>query len=125
MLHLHNICLAPGAEAFDHEFASGTLNVVLGRNRSGKTNLCRLIAGLDCSATGDVSIDGEKALFELLESGNFLIYCSDGVETGQWFATEEGIVINTNDGDSAKAFVNGDSLFVTSDDETFTLKRVK
>lgn len=72
-----------------------------------------------------VSIDGEKALFELLESGNFLIYCSDGVETGQWFATEEGIVINTNDGDSAKAFVNGDSLFVTSDDETFTLKRVK
>jgi glycerol transport system ATP-binding protein len=59
MLHLHNTCLAPDAEAFDHEFASGTLNVVLGRNRSGKTNLCRLIAGLDCSATGDVSIDGE------------------------------------------------------------------
>lgn len=60
MLHLHNTRLAPDAEAFDHEFGSGTLTVVLGRNRSGKTNLCRLIAGLGCSATGEVSLDGER-----------------------------------------------------------------
>ena len=59
MLYLHQTRLAPDAEAFEHEFASGTLNVVLGRNRSGKTNLCRLIAGLNCSATGDVNLDGE------------------------------------------------------------------
>ena len=59
MLHLHHTRLAPDAEAFEHEFASGTLNVVLGRNRSGKTNLCRLIAGLNSSAKGDVYLDGE------------------------------------------------------------------
>lgn len=72
-----------------------------------------------------LSLDGEQALFELLESGNFLIYATDGVATGQWFATEEGIVMNTNDGYSGKAFVNGDSLFVTAEDVTFTCKRVK
>ena len=63
MLYLHQTRLAPDAEAFEHEFASGTLNVVLGRNRSGKTNLCRLIAGLNCSATGDLNLDGDCLLY--------------------------------------------------------------
>lgn len=60
MLHLQQIRLAPDAEPFDHEFAAGTLTVVLGRNRSGKTNLCRLIAGLHCAAEGEVTLDGEN-----------------------------------------------------------------
>ena len=72
-----------------------------------------------------LTVDGENALFELLESGNLLIHGPNGVETGQWYATEKGIAMITNDGNSGKAFVNGDSLSVTADDETFTLKRVK
>lgn len=39
-------------------FESGTLNVVLGRNRSGKTALCRLLAGLTTGAAGRVLLDG-------------------------------------------------------------------
>lgn len=59
MLQLSQIQLAPGAAAFDHTFAAGALTVVLGRNRSGKTNLCRLVAGLTCSAKGEVTLDGQ------------------------------------------------------------------
>ena len=60
MLQLSQIQLAPGAEAFDHTFAAGKLTVVLGRNRSGKTNLCRLVAGLACSATGQMMLNGRS-----------------------------------------------------------------
>ncbi|MGI9326678.1 MAG: ABC transporter ATP-binding protein [Pseudomonadales bacterium] len=45
-------------------FESGTLNVVLGRNRSGKTALCRLLAGLTSSAVGRVLLD-DRDLSEL------------------------------------------------------------
>ena len=58
MLQLSQTQLVPDAEAFEHAFRAGTLTVVLGRNRSGKTNLCRHIAGLACSAAGEVSLDG-------------------------------------------------------------------
>lgn len=34
------------------------ITVILGRNQSGKTALCRLIAGLDSTATGLVRLDG-------------------------------------------------------------------
>ena len=58
MLQLSQTQLAPDAEVFEHSFRAGALTVVLGRNRSGKTNLCRHIAGLACSAAGEVSLDG-------------------------------------------------------------------
>ena len=58
MLQLSQTQLVPDAEAFEHAFRAGTLTVVLGRNRSGKTNLCRHIAGLACAAAGEVSLDG-------------------------------------------------------------------
>ena len=45
------------ATAFDHSFAPGEMTVVLGGNLSGKTNLCRLLAGLPTQAHGDVSYD--------------------------------------------------------------------
>ena len=44
----------------DIEFSSGSVNVVLGRNHSGKTALCRLLAGLPTPATAEVSINGRK-----------------------------------------------------------------
>lgn len=47
------------AHRFDHAFPSGAITVVLGSNRAGKTNLCRLIAGLDTQAEGSVRFDGE------------------------------------------------------------------
>jgi glycerol transport system ATP-binding protein len=42
----------------DLGFAAGAITVVLGRNRSGKTRLCRLIAGLDVPARGAIELDG-------------------------------------------------------------------
>ncbi|MEQ8859784.1 MAG: ABC transporter ATP-binding protein [Pseudomonadales bacterium] len=56
MLALHDIPL--GGRPFRHEFASGSIAVVLGRNRSGKTELCRLIAGLATPASGSIVLDG-------------------------------------------------------------------
>ncbi len=44
---------------FDHAFAAGEITVVLGANQSGKTNLCRLIAGLHSEASGAVRLDGD------------------------------------------------------------------
>lgn len=53
------MCLVPDEDnAFSHSFAPGEISVVLGANQSGKTNLCRLIAGLNTRAQGAVSLDG-------------------------------------------------------------------
>ena len=41
---------------FSHRFAPGEITVVLGANRSGKTKLCRLVAGLNSDATGGVNL---------------------------------------------------------------------
>jgi glycerol transport system ATP-binding protein len=61
MLELADVRLsADGGERLDHAFAAGEIAVVLGANRSGKTNLCRLIAGLDSSARGEVRLDGTR-----------------------------------------------------------------
>ncbi|MAT83429.1 MAG: ABC transporter, partial [Gammaproteobacteria bacterium] len=56
MLAVHDLPL--GAVPFSHEFAGGAINVVLGRNRSGKTRLSRLLAGLEPAAPGTIQIDG-------------------------------------------------------------------
>lgn len=57
MLELRDIPL--GSEAVDHTFPGGGISVVLGRNRSGKTRLCRMIAGLETAGGGSILIDGE------------------------------------------------------------------
>ncbi|MEQ8484152.1 MAG: ABC transporter ATP-binding protein [Pseudomonadales bacterium] len=57
MLALRDIPL--GEAVVDHQFASGAITVVLGRNRSGKSRLCRLIAGLETPSRGAVLLDGE------------------------------------------------------------------
>tara|TARA_R110002050_G_scaffold242915_6_gene379259 strand:- start:118 stop:423 length:306 start_codon:yes stop_codon:yes gene_type:complete len=72
-----------------------------------------------------VSEDGENIVIEILESGNWLFHDSDGIETGQWFATDGGIVIKAADGTSMPAFVHEDSLHVNEDRRTYTYKRVK
>ncbi|MEM7500872.1 MAG: ABC transporter ATP-binding protein [Pseudomonadota bacterium] len=54
----HVTLLRDSAQPFSQTFAAGEITVVLGANRSGKTNLCRLIAGLDSDAHGGVSVDG-------------------------------------------------------------------
>lgn len=41
------------------ECGAGSVTVILGRNHSGKTALCRLLAGLPTSATASVSIGGQ------------------------------------------------------------------
>ncbi len=59
MLTLSQVKLLPDAtQPFSQTFAAGEITVVLGANRSGKTNLCRLIAGLDTEARGEVRVDG-------------------------------------------------------------------
>lgn len=59
MLEVADVHLAgDGNEGFSHTFAAGEIAVVLGANRSGKTDLCRLIAGLHTHARGDVVLDG-------------------------------------------------------------------
>lgn len=65
MLRIAGIRLDDGAASFDHSFQPGTISVVLGRNRSGKTRLCRLLAGLEPlppGGTGEASmqLDGEE-----------------------------------------------------------------
>ncbi len=47
------------AEPFAHSFAAGEITVVLGANNSGKTDLCRLVAGLHTKASGTLRLDGE------------------------------------------------------------------
>lgn len=59
MLELAEVRLAASNEdVFAHNFRPGETTVVLGANRSGKTDLCRLIAGLHTSAQGIVRLDG-------------------------------------------------------------------
>ena len=54
-LSVKNVRLSHEAtRGFDHGFAAGELTVVLGGNQSGKTNLCRLLAGLPTQASGEV-----------------------------------------------------------------------
>ena len=50
---------ASEAEGFTHTFTPGAITVVLGPNLSGKTDLCRLIAGLPTRASGQVSWQGD------------------------------------------------------------------
>lgn len=58
MLELTNVCLSSDrSKGFDHTFAAGEIAVVLGANQSGKTDLCRLIAGLHTRARGEVRLD--------------------------------------------------------------------
>ncbi len=45
------------AEGFEHSFSAGEITVVLGANRAGKTDLCRLIAGLHTRARGEIRLD--------------------------------------------------------------------
>lgn len=56
MLVLDDIPL--GGRPLSHEFTAGAISVILGRNRAGKTQLCRLIAGLEAPARGRILIDG-------------------------------------------------------------------
>ena len=60
MLELRDFQLDPANDApeINHEFSEGQISVVLGRNASGKTRLCRLIAGLD-NTPGSIVLDGE------------------------------------------------------------------
>lgn len=44
-------------EGFSHSFAAGEIAVVLGANLAGKTDLCRLIAGLHTCASGRIRLD--------------------------------------------------------------------
>lgn len=45
-------------EGFSHSFSAGEIAVVLGANQAGKTDLCRLIAGLNTRARGEIHVDG-------------------------------------------------------------------
>jgi len=56
MLALHDIPL--GQTGIDLVFRPGAITVVLGRNGSGKTRLCRLIAGLETPRRGCIELDG-------------------------------------------------------------------
>jgi len=56
MLVLQDIPL--GRSGVGHSFRPGAITVVLGRNGSGKTRLCRLIAGLEIPASGRIELDG-------------------------------------------------------------------
>ena len=61
MLNVNNVRLSDSVtQGFDHGFAAGEMTVVLGGNQSGKTNLCRLLAGLPTQAAGEVW-HGEQA----------------------------------------------------------------
>lgn len=58
MLDVADVCLTTRCtEGFSHSFAAGEITVVLGANQSGKTDLCRLVAGLHTCATGSVRLD--------------------------------------------------------------------
>ncbi len=57
MLEVSNVRLnASCTDGFNHTFAAGEIAVVLGANQAGKTDLCRLIAGLNTRATGNIRL---------------------------------------------------------------------
>jgi len=58
-VHLRESEGEDGAQGFSHTFVPGEISVVLGANQSGKTDLCRLIAGLNTRARGKVVLDGQ------------------------------------------------------------------
>lgn len=59
MLELSNVHLShDGVEPFAHAFCAGEITVVLGANQAGKSDLCRLIAGLHTQARGTLHLDG-------------------------------------------------------------------
>ena len=62
MLELDSLVLKPGAAPISHRFPEGRISVVLGRNRSGKTRLCRLLAGLEPTGEGLILLDGVDVL---------------------------------------------------------------
>ena len=58
MLEVNEVCLNDRCqEGFSHTFAAGEISVVLGANQAGKTDLCRLIAGLHTCASGNIRLD--------------------------------------------------------------------
>ncbi|MEO0436937.1 MAG: ABC transporter ATP-binding protein [Pseudomonadota bacterium] len=61
MLTIRECLLDPTrSESCDLHCEPGTVTVVLGPNQSGKTPLCRLIAGLSSSASGHVEVAGVR-----------------------------------------------------------------
>ncbi|MGE0623595.1 MAG: ABC transporter ATP-binding protein [Pseudomonadales bacterium] len=62
MLELQSLVLKPGAAPINHRFEPGRITVVLGRNRSGKTALTRVVAGLDSPVAGDVLLSGASLI---------------------------------------------------------------
>ncbi len=59
MLELEALRLAEGARPIGHQFAEHAISVVLGANRSGKTLLCRCLAGLAQPMAGRMLLDGQ------------------------------------------------------------------
>lgn len=60
MLELANVRIRPDASgSFNHTFAAGEIAVVLGANQAGKTDLCRLIAGLNTQAQAEIHLNGD------------------------------------------------------------------
>jgi glycerol transport system ATP-binding protein len=59
MLELEALRLVADAQPVTHRFAENAISVVLGANRSGKTLLCRCLAGLAQPAAGRMLLDGQ------------------------------------------------------------------
>ncbi|MEM1403373.1 MAG: ABC transporter ATP-binding protein [Pseudomonadota bacterium] len=59
MLAINQLKIRPSSKPADIACTAGSITVVLGRNQSGKTDLCRLAAGLPTKASGTVTIGGE------------------------------------------------------------------
>lgn len=57
MLELRGLVLRAGDPPLNHGFADAAITVVLGANRSGKTLLCRIIAGLAPAHAGALYLD--------------------------------------------------------------------
>jgi glycerol transport system ATP-binding protein len=61
MLEVRDLVLKPGARPIGQRFEGGRIHVVLGGNHSGKTQLCRVLAGLAAPESGEILI-GERHL---------------------------------------------------------------
>lgn len=59
VLELKGVRLADDASPLHHSFRGGSICVVLGRNHSGKTRLCRMLSGLDPIGAGSLLLDGQ------------------------------------------------------------------